>query len=317
MWADSRIRGISCCFTFIVLEAVQTVYFGGLFQRMNSFLVGSLVFGIACTGCLAWVALRQPDQFAVAYSQRADLAKAGLCTALAWLTYFVAIEMIEPAVAFAIYSGAVPLTVLVAARRGIGEASPAHGPVSNLGHLGIAAATLYLCLATFAGLTGFVRGGTVGAAVGILAVVVSGVATTWAMFYCRRLDRADVKANTQFGVRCVPYVGMAAIAAACGLDAKAPVPADQIAEAVSIGLLLVATPSYLVQRAIALVSPLTIGVVGALGPFLVFGLQAIEARVVFSAWTLVGLISYSFSAVLAAAGEALPTPSASAKSLGK
>jgi len=46
--------------------------------------------------------------------------------------------------------------------------------------------------------------------------------------------------------------------------------------------LLIAVPYYLLQRAIALVSVLMIGVVAALGPFLVFGLQAIEGRIAYS-----------------------------------
>jgi hypothetical protein len=53
--------------------------------------------------------------------------------------------------------------------------------------------------------------------------------------------------------------------------------------------LLIAGPSYLLQRAITLVSLLTIGIVAALGPFLVFGLQAIEGRIAYSTWSLVGL----------------------------
>ena len=91
-----------------------------------------------------------------------------------------------------------------------------------------------------------------------------------------------------------------------GIDAKPPVPSWEIAEALAIGLALVATPSYLVQRAIPLVSPLLIGLAGALGPVLVFGLQAVEGRIAYSSCTLVGLVVYCLGTVVAATSEALP-----------
>jgi hypothetical protein len=50
---------------------------------------------------------------------------------------------------------------------------------------------------------------------------------------------------------------------------------------------------------------LTIGVVGALGPFLVFGLQAMQGRVGYSSWSLFGIIAYSLGALSTALAEGL------------
>ena len=222
------------------------------------------------------------------------------------MTYFLALQFVEPAVAYTVFSGLVPLTILAAARRGVPEASSAAGRGSRLGHILIAASLIYLCLASIAGLTGFESGGMIGAIGGVIALLATGLSSTWVIFYCRRLERAGVTATSLFGLRYLPYVALAAVAAAMGSMPSRRSRVWQISEALVIGLALVATPSYLVQRAIPLVSPLVIGLAGALGPFLVFGLQAVEGRIAYSSWTLVGLVVYCLGSVVAATSEALP-----------
>jgi drug/metabolite transporter (DMT)-like permease len=298
--------GLFYCLAFVSLEGIQAVYFGSVFQRMDSFLLGGAIFGLASACALLWVACRKRGQFALAWREWRNLAKAGIGTTVSWVAYFIALQLIEPAVAYTVFSGLVPLTILAAARLGVPEASAAGGRGSRLGHMLIAASLVYLCLASIAGLTGFERGGMVGGIGGVIAVLATGLSSTWVIFYCRRLDRAGVRATTQFGLRYLPYIAVAAVAAALGIDAKPPVPIWHISQALVIGLALVATPSYLVQRAIPLVSPLLIGLAGALGPFLVFGLQAVEGRIAYSSWTLAGLVVYFLGSVVAATSEALP-----------
>ena len=304
--SPKRSLGLFYCLAFVSLEAIQAVYFGSVFQRMDSFLLGGAIFGMASASSLLWVAWRKGGQFALAWREWRTMAKAGIGTAVSWVAYFIALQLIEPAVAYTVFSGAVPLAILAAARRGVPEASSAAGRGSRLGHMLIAASLIYLCLASIAGLTGFERGGMVGGIGGVIAVLVTGLSSTWVIFYCRRLSRAGVTATTQFGLRYLPYIAVAALAAAIGIDAKPPVPIWQISQALVIGLALVATPSYLVQRAIPLVSPLLIGLAGALGPFLVFALQAVEGRIAYSSWTLAGLVVYCVGTVVAAVSEALP-----------
>jgi drug/metabolite transporter (DMT)-like permease len=301
-----RSLGLLYCLAFVSLEAVQAVYFGGVFQRIDSFLLGSAIFGLACACSLLWTVCRDRGQFAFARREWRNLVKVGIGTAVSWMAYFLALQLVEPAVAYTVFSGLVPLTILAAARFGVPEASPAAGRGSRLGHLLIAASVVYLCLASIAGLTGFESGGLLGGIGGVIALLATGLSSTWVIFYCRRLDGAGLTATALFGLRYLPYVVLAAVAAAMGIDAKPPVPVWHVSQALVIGLALVATPSYLVQRAIPLVSPLLIGLAGALGPFLVFGLQAIEGRIAYSSWTLVGLVVYCLGTALAATSEALP-----------
>lgn len=297
--------GVLWCFVFVLLEGVQTVYFGGVLQRLDSFLVGFLVFGIATSFGLLWTAVAAPRQLVVAFRHPWPLIGANLSAAVSWLLYLLAVQMIEPAVVFTVFCGSIPLTTIVAARFGQPEANGLRNGVEGLGNLVVLAGMAIVALATLLGWSGFVRGGLLEAVVGLALTLSSGVIITWMLFYCRRLDRAGVGPLALFGLRFLLYVMLAGLGALSGLDHKEAVPLSEIAAVVAIGLVIMAFPLYAVQKAISLVSPLTIGTIGALGPLVVFLLQFVEGRVDYAPATLLGLLVYFAGALIAAYGGAL------------
>jgi len=300
--SSSLVGGIYCAI-FITLEAIQSVYFGAVFQRIDSFLIGAVVFAMVGLACLLRVGRRAPAQLWYARRAWPDMAWAALATTWSWFAYFIALQLLEPAVVYTVFSGMLPLVIAGSARLGIQEASGPEGPWGRAGNMLIAGAVALLCLASVLGWTGFTRGGMAGAVGGVLAILSGAVASCWTIFSCRRLDRQGLQPDTLFVLRYVPYVAFAGLAAWWGIDSKGPVASADLAEAVAIGVLLIALPSYLVQRAIVLVSPLSIGVAGALGPFLVFGLQALQGRVAYSSWSLAGVIVYSAGALIATVAQ--------------
>ncbi|MEP0520780.1 MAG: hypothetical protein ABJO09_12200 [Hyphomicrobiales bacterium] len=48
------IIGIFWCLTFVILDSAQAVFFGGLLQILDSFMIGGLVFGLSSIGCILW-----------------------------------------------------------------------------------------------------------------------------------------------------------------------------------------------------------------------------------------------------------------------
>jgi drug/metabolite transporter (DMT)-like permease len=156
-------------------------------------------------------------------------------------------------------------------------------------------------LGALLGRTGFGVGGVAGAVGGLAAISLSGMATTWIMFYCRRLEEEGVTAVTQFAFRYLPYVALATLGWVIGVDAKPSVAAGSL-QIFLIGIVVIAMPSFLVQKAIHIVSPLFIAVASALGPFVVFGLQLVDGRVHLAAWTLVGLCIYCVASLMLVAG---------------
>ena len=54
--------GVIWCLAFVTLEAVQYVFFGGVFQRISSFLFGFLTFGTTPLAIIFRLAVRAPEQ---------------------------------------------------------------------------------------------------------------------------------------------------------------------------------------------------------------------------------------------------------------
>lgn len=294
--------GLAWCFTFLVLDAIQAVYLGGLFQRMDSFLIGALVFGLSTAYCLIVAGLTGGD-LQRALARPVDLAGLNVFAAGAWIAYLLAIQRIEPAVAFTLFCGIIPLVAIGAGRLGVQVAPDRRHPTEAAGYAVLGLGLLMLAGATLTGLSGFVRGGTGAALAGIVLALVAGAFITAMLTYGRRLDRAGVGPLAQSGLRFPLYLLLALAGYGLGLDAKGPVAADDLALAVAIGLVVLAFPIYAVQKAVSLTSTLTIGAFAAIGPLLVFLLQLVEGRVDYAPATLAGLLVYFGGALLAAFGR--------------
>ncbi|WP_265518573.1 hypothetical protein [Nitratireductor luteus] len=299
----SEARGLIWCCTFVLLDAAQAVFFGSAFQRMDSFLVGACAFGVPTVLGLAWLAVFDRGQIETALANGRDLAGLNLTAAGAWLLYLMAIQLIEPAVAFTIFSGAIPLAALMARRFGYPEAPRLRNMAEALGtaiiFLGLAA----LSFSTMAGWSGFVRGGLAGAVSGVALAGAAGIMISGMLLYSARLDKAGVRPMAQFGLRFPLYTLLAVGGFLAGLDDKGPVPAGDLAYVFLAGLLLLAFPIYAVQKAVSLTSTLTIGTFAAIGPLVVFLMQTFEGRVDYAPATLTGLGIYFLGAITATIGS--------------
>lgn len=145
------VAGLVWCAIFVVLDAVQAVYFGAVLQRLDSFLIGGLVFGLSAAGCLIWAALRDPGQIGIAFAHRGALMGLNASTAGAWVTYLIAVQLVEPAVAFALFCGLVPLTMIVAGWLGSGEGQAPRNRLEAAGNLVLAGGLALLCGVTLMG----------------------------------------------------------------------------------------------------------------------------------------------------------------------
>ena len=299
---NRAIWGVLCALIFVSLESLQFVFFGGLFQRMDSFLIGVLVFGGTAAGAIGLTLLRRPAQLRIALANPGTLLVLNLCAAGGWIAYLLAVQLIEPAVAFTLFCGAVPLTTLVAALCGMPEASFVRNWIEACGAILIALGLAVLIAITLAGWSGFVRGGVTVALGGLALGIASGAFIAFLMLYARRLDIRGVGPMAQYGLRFPLYLVLSLGGVALGLDAKGEVPLEEIALAAALGLFIMAFPIYAMQRAVSLVPTLTIGAMTSLGPLFVFGFQIIEGRVAHAPATLLGLSIYFAGALLAAFG---------------
>ena len=303
------VSGLAWCFTFLILDAIQAVYCGGIFQRLDAFGFGAIVFGAPAVLAIAWVWLWKPAQLAAALKARSSLIWLNITTAGAWLTYLIAIQLIEPAVAFTLFSGIIPVSALAASRLGIGTPVGKQSVMDKAGMALLILGMAMLAAFTLAGWSGFVRaedGNLAGVALlGLALALVSGTLITGMLLSSHGLVRAGVGPLAQFGLRFPLYTVLAAGGFALGLDAKASIPLPDYLFAVAIGLAVLAFPIYAVQKAVALTTTATIAAFAAAGPLVVFGLQMVEGRVDYSTATLAGLLVYFTGAIVSALAGAL------------
>ncbi|WP_112323910.1 hypothetical protein [Oceanibium sediminis] len=297
-------QGLIWCLVFVFLDSVQAVYFGSILQGIDGFLLGGLVFGISSVFCLGWSVLRSPEPLRRVEQNLPSVIGLNVTAAGGWLFYLLAVQLIEPAVAFTIFAGSVPLVTIVAAWSGVPEGQVPRNAAEVLGNLGLALGLLVLAGITVLGLSGFVRGDALVGAQGVALALLGGIFITGMLLYGQRLDRVGVDPVTQFAVRFPLFLVLSGLGVLLGIDAKGPVAIGELARAVGIGLLVLAFPIYAVQKAISLTNALTIGALAGTAPLVVFVLQMIEGRVETSAFTTVGLVICFLGAVTGAFGAA-------------
>jgi len=307
---NRAVIGILWGMFFVILDSVQFVFFGGLFQRMNSFLFGSLVLGITTVAFVGWGFATRPAQMKIAFANPRLLIAINVTATLGWAAFLSSVQLIEPAVAYTIGAGIMPITTYIAYRCGVPEGEAMRSRTEAAGNMLVFVGIVVLCVITISGWSGFVRGGSWIAAAGLVLAVADGVFFTWLLIYCQRMDRVGVSPGAVFGLRFPLYVIVAGGMAAAGVGQKETLSLLETSVIVLMGLALTIPPLYALQRAVAHVSTLTISTLTALGPFVIFGLQMIEGRVEYAPATLVGLFIYFIGALVAAFGavQASATP---------
>ncbi len=295
--------GLICCLSFVTLEAFQAVYLGTVFQDVDSFLVGTWVFGISVVGCTLATAILRPAELAASGQAWRILVAVNLFAALTWTTYFIAVQLIEPAVVFTIFSGMVPLGTVIAAWLGLPEAWTPNRRVVHAGNALILMSIVVLAAITVFGFSGFVRGDWLAALVGVSLSALSGGFTAFGILYSVRLNARGVGPLAQFGLRFVLYTLLALLAFLIGLDDKGiATPAGDLTWIILIGLVVIAFPLYLVQKAVPLIQASMIAAMTALGPAMVFLMQLFDGRIDYSMATLTGLTIYIVGALMTVYG---------------
>lgn len=299
---QSSMVGLVWCMTFLVLDAAQAVWFGGVLQSHDSFQIGFLVFGFSSLGCLIVVSLNTPGQFGLAFANPGALLGMNLSAVGAWVCYFFAIQRIEPAIAFMIFSGMIPLTTIATGWLGVGEGERSRNRTEAFGNGLLFVGMVVLAVVTLTGHSGFVRGDISVGIAGLVYAVAAGAMIAAMLMFSQRLDRRGMTPIAQFGLRFPLYLAFAFFGWQAGWDAKGAVALSDVLQAVAIGMVLLAFPIYAVQKAVAQVSSLTLAAIAATGPVLVFAFQMLDDRVTFAPATSLGLAICFSGALIAAFG---------------
>ncbi|WP_157735726.1 hypothetical protein [Granulosicoccus antarcticus] len=303
MQITPRRLGLTYCLGYVFLEAFQAVYLGSLFQQVDSFRLGAWVFGLSFLGCALLAGVLYPNELKTALRSRSIVVSLNIMVALTWCCYFLAVQLIEPAIVFTIFSGMVPLGTAFAQRKAIATSPMKNQRGEVIGLALILLAILFLALITLSGHSGFVRGGWATALAGVVLAVISGTATAYVILLSVKWHEQGASPVIQFGMRFMLYVPIALMAVQLGIDAKPEASIPMAFPAlVLIGMVVIALPLFLMQKAISLVSASFIAALTALGPAMVFVLQLLDGRIAYAPATLAGLAIYIVGALLAVSG---------------
>ena len=301
--------GLIFAFLFVTIESAQFVYFGGLFQQMDLFQFGFLVFGLIALVFIGWAAIFNPQQLKTAFSMPRQLIAVNLGALVTFSAYLMSVQLLEPAITYTISSGTMPITAYVLYRLGVREGEPMRNGPEAVGNLLIFLSIIFLAMITVLGYSGFVRGDSSKAILGILLAITDGIFFTLILVYSQRLNKAGVQPAVVLGIRLPLYVLVTGFVAYGAGRELAPLDQSEIVFFVLLGFLLTVPPLYFLQKAVSMLTTLTISAITALGPFIIFMLQMVEGRIDYSQVTLMGLTIYIIGAILASWGAVKATAS--------
>lgn len=321
----SRI-GLGLLALFLVMSAARDVFFGWVFQSTDVFAVTALVF-MATAMIFGGLTLRERGRWRGSLRHLRTILAVNVLTAAAWLAYLWAVKLIEPAVASTIWSGVGPLVVAALAVRASShgtDRSPAVAEtftaVERVAYLGLLTTLVFMAVVAGTGHSGIAAVNPWRTTAGIALAAGSGAAIAVAILGTKRLHDAGFSARQVVALRFCLLIAVAGVVAIPGFagdgSAAAVSPggdtvgvAQRFADAARLipaGLLLIALPIYALQAAVERLRPMTVEIIAALGPPLVFALQVFDGRIQFSPLTFAGVVSYSLCTSVAVLGRLVP-----------
>lgn len=282
---------------FVLLAAVRDVYLGGLFQRITPLLIAIVAFSL-CTVLFLPVLLVSRRSLAALRRRPGDLLWVNITTACAWIGFLYALKLIEPTIVQILYSGIGPLSVIWIERNFSTEGEVLLSRPERIAFVGLLAALMFSAVVVLTGLSG-APGASIGdAALGLIFAAGGGIAISVATMLCRRLNDAGVSPSALLALR-FPATAASAFVALALLPSGLPAGAAWLDAVLVIAALLIVLASFVNQVAISLASPLTVRVVLAVGPVLIFFLQIVEGRLAASPYSLTAATLYAFAALAA------------------
>ncbi len=284
---------------FVCLAAVRDVYLGGLFQRVSPLLIAMVAFSVCTLVLLPTAFVHSRDSLAVLRRRSRDLFWVNVTSAIAWLAFLFALRLVEPALVQILYSGIGPLSVVWIDRhlRGAIPAMPLTS-VERLIYLVLLASLVFSTAIAICGLSGAGAQPAVATALGVILAAGGGISISVSTMRCRELNDAGVTPSALLSLRYLATMFSAAVLASLS-SSGLPAALSVVDAFMAIASLLIIVPSYVNQVAISLASPLTVRVVLAGGPVLIFLFQLIEGRLTASPYSLAAAIFYAVVAISA------------------
>ncbi len=128
---NRSVIGVLLVLSFVLLESIQFVFFGGLFQKLDSFMFGFMVFGMTTVIFIAFTAIRAPGQIKSALALPGQLLAVNVGAVVTFTAYLLSVQLLEPAITYTISAGVMPITAWLLYRFGAREGHAMRNPLER------------------------------------------------------------------------------------------------------------------------------------------------------------------------------------------
>ena len=192
---------------FVLCGSLRDVYFSRTFQTWSPLDVAALTFTISTLVFLT-VALARDRHGLVALARwPREIVAINATSAIAWISFFYALQSLEPSLVQVIWAGSGPLTIRTLERAGVLLVAPIR--LGALEQWCLAALGLVVALAGVVAVLGLSATDPGSAAFGVGLTLLSGAAISINILLCKRLHERGVAPVPLLSVR---FVGVVVVA---------------------------------------------------------------------------------------------------------
>ncbi len=278
---------------FAISQALRDVYFAGVFQGVNFFVVVLIAFSMSIVVCGVRAIVRNRSELKRIHSELRAFIWMNITTAIAWSCYFFALKTLQPSIVNTLHSAIAPLTVVVLGVFGMSiVGKSATNRTERFCYFGLAASIVALWWVTLSGRSGLVSSDPVTLLAALASLLVSGTAITISLLLSKRMNDRGFGADA-ITVGRYPLITLVALIAL--LSSHHSIGITSTSQLITIALaaaLLIGLPLYVLQVGIANTAPLTGHVIRSLGPVFVFALELVDQRITYSVPTLACVVLY-------------------------
>lgn len=271
-----------------VLCGANEVYSANLVWQLNPFLVAFLTSLIAA---IFFNTLQIKDFSGYLNKIKAhagNVLLVNITTLFIWLSFFISLKYVEPAIVATINGAIAPISVVVLGRY-LRPNSKVLG-VEVFSAIGIFASLIVLIWFSLTGKSALSDRPIAGVLIGIVAALICGVAIAAHTFFCKRLNEAGWDAVSVMSARFFLLIICAFSSSMWQSDLGSFNPTNIVPFLlVVIGGMII--PLYLLQVSIKLCEPIAFSLLFALGPFFTLGLQIFDPRLSWSVHSTVGILA--------------------------
>jgi drug/metabolite transporter (DMT)-like permease len=286
--------GVLCVTGYNILAAASEVYIGNFVQKFEPFYLVFLCFVITAV-FFNIIQLRDYEgYFTKIRNNIKDIIFVNLSTTITWLSFFVSLKYIEPAIVATINSSIVPILMLCLAP--ILRRNSKVLTIEIFSSIGIFITLIILVWASLTGRSAVGTNSIERATIGIIAALICGVGIMLNSIFSKRLNDSGWIASSIMAVRFFLL-----ILCAFGLLAYMnQIVFISLLDGISILLIVfigTIIPLYLLQVGIEYSEPIVLSLLLSMGCFFTLVLQVFDSRLVWSPFTTIGIFAVSIFAV--------------------